>query len=84
MKLSPCMLIFEASERSRPALDVHDMVARLCETVVAPWRIITAQGKYTLTATSNWAIQWQGIGQEGVILLRVSTTKPSRLANSKL
>ena len=45
MKLSPCTLIFEASERSRPALDVHDMVARLCETVVAPWRIITAQGK---------------------------------------
>ena len=31
------------------------------------------QGTYTLTATSNWAIQWQGIGQEGVIPLRVST-----------
>lgn len=30
--------------RSRPVLDVHDVVARLSEIVVAPASLITAQG----------------------------------------
>lgn len=37
------------------------------------------EGEYTVTATSHWVVEWEGIGQSGVIPVEVSRTATVRI-----